>query len=136
MKNGLTFIELLITLTIIGILITLSYPTYLNYMMRIRRIDAQTALLDLANHLEQYYSENHTYSFAKQVFSPKPSPEKEYMISIKQVTSDAYTLQATPIHSQSHDLLCQSFTLNSMGTKGIAEGPLGLPTGTVHQCWG
>ena len=63
-NKGFTLIELVIAMAIIGILASIAYPSYLDYITRARRQDGQTALLELANQMEQYYANNNTYQTA------------------------------------------------------------------------
>ena len=64
MKKGFTLIELLVVIIILGILIAVAYPSYRDYVTRARRSDGQAALLDLANRMERYYSEQNNYDTA------------------------------------------------------------------------
>lgn len=143
MFKGFTLIELLIVVAITSILVSFAYPAYQNYIIKARRIDGQSALLDLASRMEQYYFEHNTYqsvtlatNLTTDVLNRITSPEKEYILSITTAKSDHYALQATPTGAQGMaDKQCQSFTLNSVGTKGITKGPAGLPTGSIETCW-
>lgn len=137
MKKGFTFIELIITITIVGILALIAYPTYIDYMTRARRIEGQSALLDLANHLENYYAEHQTYQTATiNTLRDANTLENQYTLRILDASENTYTLQATPIDIQAKaDTRCQSLTFNSLGQKGVAVGPMGSPTGTAQQCW-
>ncbi len=143
MSKGFSLIELLAVFVIVGILVTIAYPGYKDYIIRARRSDGQTALLDLANRMERFYSINNTYKPATigqgkttDVLSHKKSPEGWYALSIGRATDSLYTLQATPVGTQgTHDTRCQSLTFNSTGAKGITTGPVGSPTGLTSQCW-
>ncbi len=144
MKNkGFTLIELLMVLVIIGILISIAYPSYRDYITRARRSDGQAALLDLASRMERYYSEENTYATATigtgnatDVASSNQSPEGWYTLVISSATANSYTLQAIPQNAQATaDTRCQTLTLNSQGVKGITAGPSGTPTGTATDCW-
>ncbi len=46
-QKGITLIELMIVIVIVGILASISIPTYRGYMQRARRADAKTALEQL-----------------------------------------------------------------------------------------
>ncbi len=133
MFKGFSLIELLIVLAITGILAAFAYPSYLHYIVRAHRIEAQTALFDLANRLERNYSETNRY---QQEIASDLLTTVWYALSITQATDSYFELQATPIGSQAkNDTLCQSLTLNSQGVKGIGVGPRGAPLGTINQCW-
>ena len=153
-EAGFSLIELLIVIAIIGVLTAFAYPSYQEYIMRAHRSDGQTALLDLACRMEQFYAEFHTYETAtiatgsaKDVLSQPRSIGHGYLLSIVNATPNTYQntllthpntyqLQATPTGQQGkNDRKCQSLTVNHLGIKGIAPGPLGAPLGTNDECW-
>jgi len=132
MDRGFSLIELMFVLAIIGILSSIAYPSYRNYITRAHRSDGQVALLDLANRMERFYLDHGTYQTAtigsKQmtdVLSSASSSEGWYILSITNATNTYYALRATPTGSQAaNDNVCKSLTLNSVGTKGV-----------VTNCW-
>ena len=135
--RGFTLIELIIVLAISSILVVIAYPTYQHYLTRHRRLDAQIALLDLANRMEQFYSVEKTYQSAEEhVFTANGFDEEWYTLSITSATNDSYTLAASPTPTQSfNDTVCQSLTIDNLGRKNIAPGLKGVPTGAIDQCW-
>lgn len=144
MKKGFSLIELLIVVAIVGILAAVAFPSYRSYITKARRTDGQTSLLDLANRMERYYSQNHTYATATlgtaspttDVLTNATTPEGWYTLSIAAQTASSYTLQATPQNAQgTEDTGCQSLTFNDLGEKGLASGPAGSPTETAAECW-
>lgn len=140
--KGFSLIELLIVMVIAGILVSIAYPSYREYITRARRSDGQAALLDLASRMERYYSEENTYETATvgtgnptDIIASNLSPEGWYTLVIN-ATAHSYNLQAIPRNAQAtSDTRCQTLTLNNLGLKGIASGPAGAPSGTVAQCW-
>ena len=143
MNKGFSLIELLVVVAIVGILTTIAYPGYREYVTRARRSDGQTALLDLANRMERYYSTDHSYQTATidsnkttDILGSNESNGGWYSLSIRHATDADYLLQASPKGTQAtSDTRCQSLTLNSFGAQGITTGPAGPPTGTATQCW-
>ena len=141
--KGFSLIELLAVLTIIGILSTIAYPNYRDYIVRVHRSDGQTALLDLANRMERYHHHHHTYQTAtigtgkqNDILPTQISNGGWYILSIEEANKSAYLLQATPTGTQaSSDTLCQSLTLNHLGNTSISSGPKIKPTGSPSQCW-
>ncbi len=131
-------------LAIVGILVLITYPSYLNHLTRARRSDGQAALIDLANRLERYYAEQNTYqtatlgsgNIATDVLTNNLSAENWYRLTIISQTAATFTLAATPRSFQAaNDRTCQTLTFTNLGTKGIAAGPSGEPRGTINQCW-
>jgi type IV pilus assembly protein PilE len=59
--KGLTLIELLIVIVIVGVLAAIAIPTYSNYMIRARRADAKTALEQLRAAQEMRRAERGSY---------------------------------------------------------------------------
>lgn len=143
MDSGFSLLELLVVLVIMAIFASIAYPTYQNTIIRARRTDAQMALMELANRMEQYYADHQTYQHATigtgqltDVSSHLNSPEDWYHFTITHLSDTSYTLKAIPRLSQATtDTDCQSFTLTHLATKGIAEGPMGHPKSTAAHCW-
>ncbi len=143
-NSGFTLVELMIVVVIVAILAAVAMPAYNEHITRTRRSDAETALLDLAARMERYFAENNTYASATiasgnaatDLLSTATSSASWYTISITAQTASAYTLQARPVGVQgTRDTRCQSLTYNSLGQKGVANGPAGAPTWTAAQCW-
>ncbi len=132
MSKGFSLIELLMVFAITGILATVSYPNYRDYITRAHRLEGQSALLDLACRMEYYHSEHNTYQTATigtsnktDVSSHVLSSGRLYALSIAHATNNSYLLQATPLTTQ--DKQCPILTLSSSGEKG--------PLGGKVPCW-
>ena len=53
-SHGFTLIELMIAVAIIGILAAIAIPSYLQYIIKANRVDAQTTLVDIASKIQRY----------------------------------------------------------------------------------
>lgn len=60
-KKGFTIIELLIVITIIGILLTIAQPTYKTSVKRARETVLKENLFAMRSAIDQYYADNGTY---------------------------------------------------------------------------
>lgn len=129
--SGFTLIELVVAMAIMVILIAVAYPSYNSYVQKTRRSDGQTALMDLANRMDRYFTENNSYAGATltTVGMPATSPQSYYNLSITSATATAFTIQATPTGAQAGDTTCGNLTLNQLGQKGKSG------TAAVADCW-
>lgn len=143
MRNvqGLSLLELLIVIAIVGILVTVAYPSYQSMVQQSRRSDAQTALMALqmaqtrfrgnCPHYAQNIGNNNTCGAGpagSTVDGRTVSQEGFYQLSIEanSATGNAYTLVATPQGTQAGDSACSPMTMtvnqtNPEGLRGPAD---------------
>ena len=138
--SGFTLVELMVTIVIATMLITIALPSYTAQMRKSKRTDAKTALLDLAGREERYMATNSSYStngpaLGYSAAFPLTLGNNDYTISAPVVvaadnttsppTPASYALTATAINSQAKDTSCATFSLNSQGQQ----------TATSTGCW-
>jgi type IV pilus assembly protein PilE len=59
---GVTLIELMVTVIIVGILAAVAYPSYINQMKKGRRAAAQAHLMDIAQRQQEYLLDARAYA--------------------------------------------------------------------------
>ena len=59
---GVTLIELMVTVVIVGILAAVAIPSYANYMKKGRRAAAQAHLMEIAQRQQEYLLDARTYA--------------------------------------------------------------------------
>ena len=122
-QAGITLIELMMVLTIVGILGAIAVPSYTQYTKRAHRTDAKAALMRLAANQERFYIQNHTYGADVTAlgFPTALSEHGAYAIAVTAADASSFSATATPVaggdFDQTSDADCTSFTFNSSGAK-------------------
>ncbi|MEL7313012.1 MAG: type IV pilin protein [Pseudomonadota bacterium] len=140
-QAGLSLIELLTVVVIIGILGSIVIPSYQDSVRKARRADSQAVVLELAQWMERFYTENGRYdqdrdgnAVGPQIpailqTSPKDGSVQHYALVVDNITQRTFTINANPVGNQTGDK-CGSLTFDQAGTKGMSVTGL-----TVAQCW-
>ena len=137
LKNGFSLIELIIVVAIIGILTSIVYPSYSDYVRRANRSDAKIILTELAQRQERFFTENLRYAgnFTALTNSAVAAANgvpvyvddsngqldvtesgQDYKIRLLGVTNTVYTLNATANSAQQlKDDSCLWFSIASSG---------------------
>ncbi|MDQ7971438.1 MAG: type IV pilin protein [Rhodocyclaceae bacterium] len=98
--RGFTLIEVMVTVAIVAILAAIAYPSYRDYVLRGRLVDATTGLASLRANMERYFQDNRTYRSTGTFTSPclaTPAPTSGYFqlgCTSGQPTDTTFTLQA------------------------------------------
>ena len=137
-QTGMTLIELMIVIIVLGIIVAVGIPSYRDYIIRANRVDATTALLRLTANQERFYMQNNTYASNAQLAAALPAglgiagtDHGFYNLAIAAAAGGlavGYTASATVVvgESQGSDTDCWVYTVNEMGlrtatTQGAAD---------------
>ena len=110
--KGFTLVELMIVVSIVGILASIAIPSYSQYVTRANRLDATTIIFQLAQAQEKYFASNLRYAVSTQdlgypeVFT---SDEGYYTVTIAGKAADGAT---------DCDARCQGFLITATAVKG------------------
>ena len=138
--KGFTLMELLIVVTIIGILGAIAYPMYTDQVIRGKRAEGRALLADSAAKMERWYSDCNKYPDTivstsnnctnSEIKMDSSSENGHYDLAITNVSGNQqqFTLTATP--ADFNDAECDVLSLTEAGAKSQSG------TGDQHACWG
>lgn len=122
-NQGFTLVEVMIVVAIIGILASIAYPSYTEYVFKSRRADGQSALMQAE--LEQQKRRASGLAYLAQASTA--SPDGHYNVAVASVTASGYTATATPAGLQVGD---------SCGNLTITVSAGSSTYGPNSACWG
>lgn len=135
-SRGVTLLELMAVVVIIGILGTIAVNSYRGYLLRTNRTEARMALLRVQTQQEKFFLQNNRYAATAELsLGPTATPPGlgiaattpggHYSITLAG-TNTTYTATATATAGQTADAAaCQVLTINQNGDR--------TPTG--NDCW-
>jgi type IV pilus assembly protein PilE len=141
--RGFTLVELMITLVVGAILVTIAVTSYTRQVRKSRRTEAKTVVLDLAGREERNYSTSNSYvavpaslGYTGAAF-PIVVGNGYYNINVAVVAAapgvpTTFTITATPIGDQANDTKCASFTVTDQGVQSALDS--GGADATI-DCW-
>jgi|KBSSwiStaDraftv2_1062776.scaffolds.fasta_scaffold155893_3 type IV pilus assembly protein PilE len=141
---GFTLIELLTALVVGAILFSIGIPSYLSQVRKSRRVDARTAMLDLAGRQERLYATTNAYSATPSVLGytapgdvfPMTVGSGYYQIAVAANAGPpaTFTLTGTPVAGmgQENDTDCASFTVDQAGRQTALNGSA---VDNSAECW-
>ncbi len=136
-ERGITLIELMIAVAIVAILASIAMPAYNQYVVKSRRSEAKSAVMELGQYMERYYTTNSAYNKISGAVStslqasdlpyhslPKDGGTAYYSVAVSS-TAATYTITISPTGVMASDS-CGNYTINQTGTHSPTSG---------SSCW-
>jgi type IV pilus assembly protein PilE len=133
--QGLSLIELLVVVSIMGVLLAVSWPSLDQTMLRARRAEAVALLMISAQDLARCQLRHDSYleadGCAWQSQLPLYSVTGRYRLDRTgaELAAMTYRLTAVPVGGQQRDRQCHSFVLDHRGQQSVTGSAL------ASQCW-
>jgi len=115
--RGFTLIEVMIVVTIIGILAAIAWPNFQNHLRKGRRAEAQSFLMDVANRQTQYLLDARTYALGASAIT-------DLKMAVPTTVASFYTVTVTPAAPTTPP----TFTVTATPIPGSQQAPDGALT--------
>jgi type IV pilus assembly protein PilE len=129
--RGITLIELMIVIVVIGILAAIAYPNYREFAARAKRNEAKAALLQIATNQERFYLQNNTYTcdMTRLGFAgagPVQTDSGTYTVDVTQCDANNFVARADYIPADTESGKCSWFRIDGRNVKTSAP---------LADCW-
>jgi type IV pilus assembly protein PilE len=127
--RGVTLLELLIVVVIIGVMAAIAYPNYRDFAARAKRTEAKAILLEIAQNEERFYLQNSRYGTMAELgyaADPLTTDSESYSVTINGPDATNFDAQATYLLGGTEAGKCLTFNIDGRGSQ--TSGPLG-------DCW-
>ena len=128
--SGMTLIELLIVVAIVGILAAIAGPAWNDQVIKSRRADARNTLLAAQIEQEQYRANNLTYATSMSAMgmgSFDSTTRDYYRVEVVSADATGFLITATPNGNQANDSTCNVFAVRQTGPEHSGYAAL--------SCW-
>lgn len=120
--RGVTLMELMIVVVVIGILTAIAYPSYRQYVAKAKRNEAKAALLQISTMQERFYLQNSTYTadmtaLGFPVGSNFLTDSSSYIVNVTAASPAAFAATATYQKGDDEAGKCATFSIDGIGSK-------------------
>lgn len=142
-QDGVTLMELMVVMIIVGVLAAVAIPSYRTYVIRSQRADAKDALLALATAQEKHYLQCNSYATgiaaatncaAGNLQGTAASKNGWYTLAIVAGNATSYTVSAVAAagENQFQDEACRTFRVTDRGIRTAADSS---NADNTAECW-
>jgi type IV pilus assembly protein PilE len=129
-QQGFTLIEVMVVVAIVGILATVAYPSYQDYITRGQIAEGLSTTADMRVRMEQYFQDNRTYIGAPACGAQLPTPKHFVMSCDPAPTVNTFNIKATG-NGAVTGFVFEVNQLNQRRTTGVKSGWGAAPV----NCW-
>ena len=138
-QRGFTLIELMIGVSVVGIVSSLALPSFEGPLHKSRRSDVLVATMTVQAAQERFRSNSTAYGSLADIGVPAESPAKHYTLQITASDGEGFELLASATGAQSRDAGCRHMKLTSSGMNLVyRSGPdvnLANDAAANQTCW-
>lgn len=127
--RGVTLMELMIVVVIIGVLTAFAFPNYQEFAARAKRTEAKAILLEIASNQERFYLNANRFGTLAELgyADPLVTNSGSYTVTIPTNDASGFTASAAFNKTGNERDRCSDFTIDGLGNK--------TSNGSIANCW-
>ena len=138
-SRGFTLIEILIALSMAGVLSSVAVPTFQGHLQKARRADALVTMMQVQLAQSRWRANGSSYASLAQIGVASVSSAGHYAIALASDNDDHYEVHAAATGAQAGDTACRNMVLRVTGANvAQASGPdasVTNPAALNRKCW-
>ncbi len=137
--RGFTMVEVLVTLSMAGVLSSVALPTFQGHLQKARRADVVVSMMQVQLAQSRWRANGTTYGTLAQIGVSSVSAGGHYTLTLGNAADDRYEVLASATGAQAGDAACRHMLLRIVGANVVqASGPdssVANPAATNRKCW-
>ena len=138
-ESGFSLLEMVFSLSVVGILSSIAYPAFSSTLAAARRSDALVALMTVQTAQERFRANHEAYGELSQLGLASTSAAGHYNIVVESASPSGYSVRAVAVGAQRRDTACQQLRLTMDGlnltyASGETESTSN-PASVNRRCW-
>ncbi|MEO8060121.1 MAG: type IV pilin protein [Burkholderiales bacterium] len=138
-SRGFTLIEILIALSMAGVLSSVAVPTFQGQLQKARRTDALVTMMQVQLAQSRWRANGSGYVTLAQIGVANVSSAGHYAIALTTDNDNEYEVRAAATGAQAGDTACRNMVLRVTGANVVhasgADASAANPAAQNRKCW-
>ena len=138
-NRGFTLVEVLVTLSMAGVLSSVALPTFQGHLQKARRADVLVSMMQVQLAQSRWRANGTNYGTLAQIGVSSVSMGGHYRLTLGSEADDRYEVLASASGAQAGDTACRHMLLRVVGANVVqASGPdatVANPAAVNRKCW-
>lgn len=137
--RGFTLIEMLIALSMAGVLSSLAVPTFQGHLQKARRADVLVTMMQVQLAQSRWRANGTSYGTLAQIGVSGVSAAGHYRLALSSDADDRYEVLAAATGAQASDTACRNMLLRVVGANVVqasgTDATVANPAAVNRKCW-